>query len=165
MAYDMSIEVGKLLDQYDDNLRAVEERKRQVKADEDGFQRGFAELRARVIRPAFEATGAILKARGHDFEISEDESAEEAHGKRSEAAISIQLMPAGVEASAQADFTSPSLTVVTRHYNRTVCLLASNAAPRPSGAAGSRGDYQLAQVDTDLVQAELLKLIAGIVKT
>lgn len=163
MAHDVSLELGKLLDQYDDNRRAVEERKRQVKTDEETFQKGFANLRTSVVRPAFEAIGVILKARGHDFSISEDENAGEPGGKTTEAAITLHIMPAGMEKSSQVNAQFPSLSFVTRHYNKTVCLLASNAVPKPSGAAGSRGDYQLAQIDTELVQAEVLKLIAGIV--
>ena len=58
----------------------------------------------------------------------------------------------------QVNAEAPSLAFITRHYNRTVCVLATNAVPKPSGAAGSRGDYQLAQIDTALVQDELLKL-------
>lgn len=87
MAHDLSLELGKLLDQYDANHRAVEERKRQVKRDEDAFQDGFATLSASVIRPVFEATGVILKARGHDFSISENEIGREPGGKITEAEI------------------------------------------------------------------------------
>ncbi len=163
MAQDLSTELGKLLDQYDAKRRAVDERRRQVKRDEDGFIDGFAQLRAGVIRPVFEASSAILKARGHDSDILERESEREPDGKVSEASIAIQVMPAGMEASPQVNAQVPSLAFVTRHYNRTVCVLATNAVPKPSGAAGSRGDYQLAQIDTALVQDELLKLIAGIV--
>lgn len=163
MAQDLSIKLGELLDQYDTNCRAVEERKRQVKMDEDGFQSGFADLRSRVIRPVFEASGAILKARGHDFGIVEHESERGPSGKVGETSIAIHVLPAGMEASTQSNAQVPSLAFVTRHYNRTVCVLASNATPKPSGAAGSRGDYQLAQVDAALVEEEVLKLIAGIV--
>ena len=163
MAHDLTVELGKLLDQYDANRRAVEERTHQVKRDEDAFQQAFATLRTSVIRPVFEATGAILKARGHDFSISEKEIGREPGGKTTEAAISIRVMPAGMEKPAHAKAEFPSLSFVTRHYNKTVCVLASNAAPKASGAAGSRGDCQLAQIDTALVQTELLDLIVGIV--
>jgi len=163
MAANLSAELGKLLDQYDANLLAVEERKRQVKIDEDSFQNGFAELRTQIVRPIFESGGAILKARGHDYRVIEYESERDPSGKTSEASIAMQVMPAGTNVSAQDNAQIPALTFVTRHYNRSVCVLASNAAPKPSGAAGSRGDYQLAQIDAAFVQDELLKLIAGIV--
>jgi hypothetical protein len=160
---DLRLELGKLLDQYEEKRRTVEERRQQVKTDEEVYQKTFANLRIQIIRPVFEAVGAILKARGHDFRISEDEYAGEPGGKTHEAAISIQVMPAGLEKSPQAEGGFPSLSFITRHYNKTVCIRSSNGVPKLNGAASPRGDYPLAHIDKELVQAELLKLIAGIV--
>jgi hypothetical protein len=160
---DLNLELGKLLDRYDEKRRVVEERRQQVKTDEDKFIKGFADLRTKVVRPVFEAIGAILKERGHDFSVSEDEYAGEPGGKTTEAAVSIRVMPAGLEKSPHDDAQFPSLSFVTRHYNKTVCIHSSNAIPQLGGPAGPRGDYQLAQIDEDLVKVELLKLIAGIV--
>ncbi len=152
-----------MLDRYDEKRRVVEERRQQVKTDEDNFIKGFADLRTKVVRPVFEAIGAILKERGHDYSISEDEYAGEPGGKTTEAAVSIRVMPAGLEKSPHDDAQFPSLSFVTRHYNKTVCIQSSNAIPQSGGPAGPRGDYQLAQIDEDLVKVELLKLIVGIV--
>lgn len=160
---DLGAELRKLLDQYDDKRRTVEQRRQQVKSDDDTYQKAFTDLRIEVIRPVFEAVGAILKARGHDFRISEEAYAAEPAGKTREAAISMQIMPAGLEKSPQTEGGFPSLSFVTRHYSKTVCIRASNALPKLNGAANPRGDYSLAQVDQELVQVELLKLIAGIV--
>jgi hypothetical protein len=115
------------------------------------------------VRPVFEAIGVILKERGHDFNISEDEYAGEPGGKTTEATVSIRVMPAGMEKPSHDDAQFPSLSFATRHYNKTVCVHRSNAVPQFGGPASPRGDYQLAQIDKDLVQAELLKLIAGMV--
>lgn len=163
VAGDLGVELGKLLDQYDDKRRTVEERRRQVKTDEDAYHKAFADLRTGVIRPVFESVGAILKARGHEYRISEEEYAGEPGGKTREAVISMQIMPAGMEKSPQADGAFPSLSFVTRHYNKTVCIRASNAVPKLNGGASPRGDYPLADIDGELVRVELLKLIAGIV--
>ncbi len=163
MVTDLNLELGKLLDRYDEKRRVVEERRQQVKTDEDNFIKGFADLRTKVVRPVFEAIGAILKERGHDYSISEDEYAGEPGGKTTEAAVSIRVMPAGLEKSPHDDAQFPSLSFVTRHYNKTVCIQSSNAIPQSGGPAGPRGDYQLAQIDEDLVKVELLKLIVGIV--
>jgi len=163
MARDLNVELGRLLDQYDEKRRAVEERRQQVKTDEDNFLKGFADLKTKVVKPVFEAIGAILKERGHDFKISENEYAGEPDGKTIEAAVSIRIMPAGMEMSSNGDAQFPSLSFITRHYNKTVCIHSSNAVPQSGGPASPRGDYQLAQIDKDLVQAELLKLIAGMV--
>ena len=163
MVTDLNLELGKLLDRYDEKRRVVEGRRQQVKTDEDNFIKGFADLRTKVVRPVFEAIGAILKERGHDYSISEDEYAGEPGGKTTEAAVSIRVMPAGLEKSPHDDAQFPSLSFVTRHYNKTVCIQSSNAIPQSGGPAGPRGDYQLAQIDEDLVKVELLKLIVGIV--
>jgi hypothetical protein len=160
---DLNLELGKLLDQYDEKRRTVEERRRQVKTDEANFLKGFADLRTNVVKPVFEAIGVMLKERGHDFDISEDEYAGELGGKTTEAAVSMRVMPAGMETSSHDDAQSPSLSFVTRHYNKTVWIHSSNAIPQSGAPASPRGDYQLAQIDKDLVQAELLKLIAGMV--
>jgi hypothetical protein len=166
MVSDLNLELGKLLDQYDEKRRAVEERRQQVKKDEDDFLKGFADLRTNVVKPVFEAIGVILKERGHDFEISEEEYAGEPGGKTTEAAVSIRVRPAGMEMSSHDDAQSPSLSFVTRHYNKSVWIHSNNAVPQlpqSRAAVSPRGDYQLAQIDKDLVQAELLKLIAGMV--
>jgi hypothetical protein len=163
VADDLGTELRKLLDQYDDKRRAVEQRRVQVKTDEDAYHKAFSDLRTGVIRPVFEAVGAVLKARGHDFRISEEEYAAEPGGRTREATIGMQVMPAGLEKSAQTDAPFPSIAFITRHYSKTVCVRASNAAPKLNGADNPRGDYALAQIDKELVQAEVLKLIAGIV--
>jgi len=163
MSDDLGLELGKLLDQYDDKRRTVEERRQQVRTDENAYRKAFADLRTGVIRPVFESVGAILKARGHDFSISEDEYAGEPAGKTREASISLHVMPAGLEKSTQAETPFPSLSFITRHYNKTVCVRASNAVPKLNGAASPRGDYALGQIDKALVDAEVLKLVAGIV--
>jgi hypothetical protein len=163
VADDLNLELGKLLDRYDEKRRAVEQRRRQVKTDEETFLKGFADLRSSVIRPVFEAIGVILKERGHDFDISEDEYAGEPGGKTTEAAVSIRVVPAGVEKSSHADAQSPSLSFVSRQYSKTVCIRSSNALPQSVGPDSPKGDYPLAQIDKGLVQAELLKLIAGMV--
>jgi len=163
VADDLRLELGKLLDQYDHKRRTVEDRRQQVKTDDDLYQKAFSDLRLEVIKPVFEAVGAILKARGHEFVISEEEYVGEPAGKTREAVISIQIMPAGMEKSTQANAPYPSLSFITRHYNKTVCVRSSNGVPKLNGAASPRGDYQLGQIDKYLVQAELLKLIAAII--
>jgi len=159
VAADLNLELVKLLDQYDEKRRAVEERRQQAKTDAEDFLKRFADLRTHVVRPVFEAVGVTLKERGHDFSIREEEYAGVPGDKTTEADISIRIVPAGMESDAQ----SPSLSFATRHYNKTVSISSSYAPPQPSGPAGRRGDYQLAQIDQDLVQNEVLKLITGIV--
>lgn len=157
--------LGKLLDQYDEKRSAVAARMRQVKADEASFLENFADLRRSVVRPVFEAAGAALKLRGHDFSIVEDEYAFEHGGKATESRIAIRILPVAPDGSFPGPEQCPSLAFATRHYNRVVEIHGGLVASRSGGPAGSRGEYQLAQITAELVRNELLKLVAELART
>jgi hypothetical protein len=157
-------ELGAMLDAYDVVRRADELRKRRIEAEGLAFLAGFAELRAKLVRPVFEAAGALLKERGHDFAIREEEFVFEGDGKTSEAAIGLRITPAGMETAAQSDVHFRELSFSTRHYNKTVCV-TNGAVPQSGSMAGPAGGYALSQVDAQLVEQELLKLVAALVRT
>lgn len=163
MTTDIRLELGRMLDRYDEVRRDAAARKLQVDSDQASFLKGFADLRREVLRPVFESAGAILKERGHGFRITEGEFAVDAGGKAAEAHIGLRVDPAGMEALAQADDHLRSFSFTTRHYNKTVWM-SFGAAMNAGGSLGSKGAYQLAQIDRELVQAELLKFIAGVIK-
>src|SRR5205814_9378318 len=124
---------------------------------------GLAELRAKRVWPACEAAGARLKERGHDFAIREQEFVFEGEGKTSEASISLRITPAGMETAAQSDVHLRELSFGTRHYNKTVCI-RNGAVPQSGSIAGAAGGYALSQIDAQLVEQELLKLVAALVR-
>src|SRR6266480_1257588 len=156
-------ELSKMLYRYDEARRHAQDRLQQAKADDALFLQRFADLRRGVVRPVFEAVGAILQERGHGFSISEEDYAVNASGRSTEARIAIHILPAGMETSLHANDPMLSLSITTRHYNKTVSIIGGEAAV-PGGLAGSRGAYEVAQIDTELVEGELLKLVAGILK-
>jgi hypothetical protein len=160
---DMRLELGRMLDRYDEVRRDAASRKLRVESDQASFLKGFADLRREVLRPVFESAGAILKERGHGFRITEEEFALDAGGKAAEASIGLRVDPAGMEALAQADDHLRSFSFTTRHYNKTIWM-SFGAAMNAGGSLGSKGAYQLSQLNAELVEAELLKFIAGIVK-
>lgn len=165
VAADFDADLARLLDQYDEKRNAVAARMRQVKEDEAAFLRDFADLRRSVVRPVFEAVGAALKLRGHDFGIVEEEHAFAPGGRTTEARISIRILPAAPDGASPGPEQCPSLAFATRHYNRVVEIHGGLAASRSGGPAGSRGEYQLAQITTELVRSELLKLVAELART
>jgi hypothetical protein len=159
----MRTKLGSLLDQYDEARRAVELRKQQLKREETDFQEQFQALCRKVIRPVFESAGELLRARGHEFMIDEQPYAAQPGGKTQEASITMRIVPAGVDVPKQADGHLWSLSFTTRHYNRSVWM-NGGAALSAGGATGSNASFQLSQIDTDLVEGQVLALIAGIVK-
>jgi len=116
------------------------------------------------VRPVFEAAGAILKAHGHDFVIAEEEFVFGADGRASEAAIRLVITPAGMASAAPTDAPRRELAFATRQYNRTVCI-TNGALPQPGSASGAAGGCTLAQIDAQLVEDHVLKLVAALVRT
>jgi hypothetical protein len=159
-----SLELDALLDSYGDKLKAIEQRKQQVETDKRLFLEGFAALRKLVIRPLFEAAGAALERRGHAYSITEQEYAVEAAGKTTDSSIAFQMMPgpSGEAAPLSADRRA-SLSFHTRHYTKSISIGGRIETSAADGSAGPRGDYQLAQIDKELVQRELLTLFAAMV--
>ncbi len=161
MSRRLADELGAILDACDVMRRADEQRRKQLESEGLAFLAGFAELRAKVVRPVFEAAGEMLKAHGHDFAIEEREFVFEADGKTREAAISLRITPAGLQGAAAADARLRELSFTTRHYNKTISI--ANGAVPLSGSTAT-GGHTLSQIGAQLVEDHLLKLAAALVR-
>jgi hypothetical protein len=161
MSVNLRAELGTLLDRYDETRRAAQTHKDQAAAEDALFLAQFAELRRAVVRPVFEAVGAMLTERGHRFSIQEEEFVAAVAGKSSEAAIVLRIAPAGMEKAAPAEDDGRALSFSTRHYNKTISV--RNGAV-PYEGAGSKSAYPLARITTQLVEEEVLKLMAVLAK-
>jgi len=158
-----SAEIGKLLDEFDAKCRAVEERKRRVQADQDDFDRSFARIIATIVKPIFLSVGALLTERGHLVTISEEQQpVAEPGANPAETGITIRLAPGGSGTPREPEQV-PWLSIATRQYNKTVSIRSGNVGGGAAGATGPRGDYQLVQIDTHLIESELLKFIRSVV--
>ena len=152
--------LGKLLDAYDERRRGDLEREQKAKDEDALFLQQFAALRRDVIRPVLEAAGAMLEARGHRYSVAEQEFSAGAEGRIGEAGISLRIVPAGTKAPLHQD--QHSLTVATRHYNKTVWI-NSGTALEAGGIAGANGAYTLDKVTPDLIEAELLAFVERVI--
>ena len=150
----------RLLDAYDARRREDLDREQKSKDDEAQFFSRFAELRRDVIRPVFEAAGALLEERGHRYSIAEQESVAGAAGRISEAGISLRVVAAGTKAPLHED--QQSLSITTRHYNRTVWI-NSGESPTSGGLAGAKGAHGLDKVTPQLVEEEVIAFVGRVV--
>ena len=160
MADHMREALAKLLDGYDARRRGDLEREQRTKEEDALFLSQFAELRRSVIRPVFESAGAMLEERGHRYSIAEQEFTAGSGGRISEAGISMRIVPSGTKAPLHED--QRSLSITTRHYNKTVWI-NSGEAPDAGGIAGAKGAYALEKVTRQLVEEELLGFVARVV--
>ncbi len=155
-------ELNRMLDAYDARRSAAEARERKVKDDDARFLADFAELRRTVVRPVFEAAGAVLEARGHGFEIAEQEFAPGTAGPPTEAHITLTVAPRGAEPLRAGDH-SRSLSITTRHYNKNVWI-NSGESQDAGGVAGSKGAWPVHKIDRQVVEEALLKFVARVVE-
>jgi len=149
-------ELGKVLDQYDERRKDVLAREQKVKDEDALFVANFAELRRTVIRPAFEAAGAMLAARGHNVTIAEQEFSVDAGSKVTEAGIFIHLVPAGTQASLRDD-QGRALSISTVHYNKSVWVNAGKPLE------GAKSTYPLEKISRQFVEEELVRFVARVV--
>jgi hypothetical protein len=163
MSTQLRADLGALLDQYDETRRVALARSDQAAADGTIYLAQFAELRRAVVRPVFEAVGAMLAERGHRFSVEEEEFAEPGAGKAPrQAAIVLRVTPAGMEESTPAnDDDKRSLSFTTRHYNKTVSI--RNGAV-PYEGSGAKSGLTIERITTQLVEEEVLKLMAVLVR-
>ena len=160
MAEYMEQALSKLLDAYDSRRRGDEAREQKLRDDEARFLEQFAELRRSVIRPVFEAAGKVLEERGHRYSITEQEFAAAGAGSIREASIALRVVASGTKAGLHED--QQSLSITTRHYNRTLWVNSGESA-KSGGIAGSKGAFAPERVTRELVEDELLQFIGRVV--
>lgn len=152
--------LARLLDEYDARRRAEGERQRRAQDEEALFLKDFADLRRSVIRPVFEAAGAVLEERGHRYSIAEQEFVGGAAGRICEAGISMRIVASGTKPPLHED--QHMLSITTRHYNRTVWI-NSGEASHAGGMAGAKGAYALERITQQLVEDEVVAFVARVV--
>jgi len=157
----MHTDLNRTLDHYDERRRVDLERERQAKDDDVQFLARFARLRLEVVRPVLEDAGALLAQRGHGFSIVEEEYAADAGGKVREAGISLHIAPAGMPAQLHAEDHERSLSITTRHYNKTVWVSGGRAL-HSGGTAGAKGAYAIERIDRQLIEAEVVRLVGAV---
>ena len=160
MSKHLDDELRKLLDSYDERRRGDLAREQRTRDEDARFLERFAALRRDVVRPVFDAAGAMLEARGHRYSVSEQEFSAGTEGRLGEAGITLRIVPAGTKAPLKDD--QRALSVTTRHYNKTVWI-NSGGTPESGGIAGAKGAYALDKVTPDLIEEELLRFVARVI--
>ena len=152
MTDDANAKYGKTLDLFTGKRVPAAGSKTPVAAGAEDFPGDYKSLKLAVIRPAFEKIGGMLKERGHEIDIAEDE-----HGK-----ISIHIVPAGVNKSIHGYDWFPTFSFFGAPYTKTVGMQGRNARRNSEGSTGARGDYKTAQITPEMVERELMKFIGEI---
>jgi hypothetical protein len=161
MADHLQDALSSMLDTYDARRNADQARVKKSQDDSDQFIARFAGLRRDVVRPVFELAGALLVGRGHAFTIAEEEYVAAGSGKMREARISLSIAPAGMAPPLHPEGFERSLSITTRHYNKTV-FISAGRPPDASSVTGAKGAYAVERIDRQLVEEEVLKFVGTV---
>lgn len=151
-----------LMDKYGQRLEEGKKRQEQIKTEEDAFLSEFERLRKEVIRPVMEDIGNQLKARDHDYLISEKEEAVDLEGRTQDAKITMNILPAGVDRSVYRPESTPSVSFIATRYKRKIWVHGSNMMPNRGGSAGSRGEFNAEEINSDVVEKEVFGVLKEI---
>ncbi len=81
-----------------------------------------------------------------------------------EAGISLHIAPAGMPAPLHAGDHERSLSVSTRHYNKTVWVSGGRAL-HAGGTAGAKGAYSIERVNQQLIEEEVVRLVGAVMNS
>ena len=103
--------------------------------------------------------GAMLEESGHRYSIAEQEFVSGTAGRIAEAGISLRIVASGTKPPLHED--QRSLSITTRHYNKTVWI-NSGEARDAGGIAGTKGAFALEKVTRQLIEEEVLAFVARV---
>ena len=143
-----------ILQKFEQKLAKSRDAKDRQQSADDAFYLEFKRVRTAVIRPAMEDSANQLKAKGHSVEVAEvgDE-----RSKR-DAKITLRVAIGGVPSSAYIP-ENTALVSFCHTGHATVSIQASTPSQHKSEFAGSRGNYALAEITTDLVEKKILEVL------
>jgi hypothetical protein len=151
-----------LMDKYGQRLAEAKKRQEQIKVEENIFLTEFKHLRKKVIHPVMKNIGNRLKKHGHEYQISEQEESVDLAGRARNAKITMSIFPAGVDRSAYRPENTPSISFIAARYKKKIWVHGSSLVPSGGGTAGSRGEFNVAEITSDAVEREVLGVLKEI---
>ncbi len=111
-----------------------------------------------------EDIGTVLKTRGHDYKIVEEDVSTDAQGTQKDVMISMYIFPscAGIPSTTRELLQFPYISFRPDPYWRRIIVHASNVTLMYDGLSGGRGEYSISQVTSEFVEKELVQIVEGI---
>lgn len=146
-------------------INGYEERKtRQVKkievkkGEEDKFLQEFYLIRKKIIKLAMIEIGELLKSRGQNYQIDEQDEMVDREAKTKDARISIYfLIPEKGYVSQLLKY--PSVSFIADRREKKIWTHENTIGPNRGGQSGGTGSYPLSQITTDLVHQKIMHVL------
>ena len=159
MKSDTSIKLKSIFDKYDKKQAETKIEQERVKSEHELFLESFDKIIAETIRPTMEELGEAIKARGHNFEITESKETQDGQGRTTGATIRIEIHSNGQRPRFGQVGDRPALTFIAGTYDNKLCSHVSTMMPGRGGSAGKRKDYNIADITKDVVEEEIIHLL------
>jgi hypothetical protein len=142
-------EIDTLFNGYEARKAEQQKKSQAQKQKEDRFLKEFYSIREKVVKPAMEEIGEMLKARGQNCSIQEYNESIDHEGKTKDAQIGIYfLLP-----------KEQHVSFIATRYKEKVWVHESTIGPTRGGHSGNAGEYPLEQITTELVQRKVMKVL------
>jgi len=151
--------------------RLAEERKRHelIRKRHDAFVAEFERLTDETIRPTMEDVGAVLRSRGHDYDIATTQGYTDVDRRPRNTQITMLVYPAGIQRSLFTSTSTPYVAFVcdwpeTRITVRQSVTTPGNVAKTSPAVdkSGRRAEYFVKQVTAPAVEREIVEALAGV---
>ena len=153
-----------VLNRYDEEQSGAKKQAQETKTEQEGLLQSFGQLRTEVIRPIMEDIGTVLKTRGHDYKIVEEDISTDEQGTQKKVMISMYIFPsrAGAQATTRELLHFPHISFKPDPYWRRIIIHTRNVTLTYGGLSGGRGEYSISQITSEFVEKELVQIVEEI---
>ena len=130
------------------------------RAAQAAFPGRFVALAAEVLRPAMQEIADLLRARGHEATVHEQEESSSTAGGVKAAAVSMRVVPKSVTPGAAS--SSPVAFEISFSANRAerkVVVSSSSTMMNHGARMGKRGEFEVDAVTADVVATHAIKAL------
>ena len=128
------------------------------KREEDKFLQEFYLIRKKIIKPAMIEIGELLKSRGRNYQIDEQDEEFDREVKTKDARINVYflILEKGYESQL---FEYPFVSFIADKRKKKIVTQENTTRPNRGGHSGDTGSYSLSQITTDLVHQKIMNVL------
>lgn len=146
------------LDKYDQKQNEIKKSNEKKKTEHEIYLDNFKQKCKDVIRPTMEEIGNIIKERGHQFKIKQNDESIDRDRKTTAARIELEIYPEGKQPD-YINLSFPHISFIAGTYDNKTYDHISTMMPGRGGSTGKRNEYELSEITKEVVQEKIINLI------
>jgi len=151
-------ELNSLINGYEERKAKQVKKFEAQKREEDKFLQEFYLIRKKIIKPAMIEIGELLKSRGRNYQIDEQNEMIDHEVKTKDARINIYfLIHEKGDISQLLEY--PFVSFIADRRKKKILTHENTIRPNRGGHSGGTGSYPLSQITTDLVHQKIMNVL------